>query len=141
MADRPESQGPEWVLYEDLPEDGEIVGFKKAGDSDEAFGTCQSEDGDIGTLSQNQGGAVCGTPEGAEESFYVLDLSAQADDEDEDYEGETGGLALKLQKKVMDHQSEQSVEAGMLPDFDWSEEEQVELSDAIRDALEETDAW
>ena len=29
----------------------------------------------------------------------------------------------------------------MLPDFDWSEEEQVELSDAIRDALEETDAW
>ena len=52
----------------------------------------------------------------------MLDLSAQADDEDEDYEGETGGLVLKLQKKVMDHQSEQSVEAGMLPDFDWSEE-------------------
>ena len=29
----------------------------------------------------------------------------------------------------------------MLPDFDWSDEEQVELSDAIRDALEATDAW
>ena len=32
MADRPESQGPEWVLYEDLPEDGEIVSFNQAGD-------------------------------------------------------------------------------------------------------------
>ena len=29
----------------------------------------------------------------------------------------------------------------MLPDFDWSDEEQVELSDAIREALEATDAW
>jgi len=27
MGDRPGVQGPEWVLYEDLPEDGEIVSF------------------------------------------------------------------------------------------------------------------
>ncbi len=31
MADRPGSQGPEWVLYEELPEDGEIVSFNQAG--------------------------------------------------------------------------------------------------------------
>ena len=29
----------------------------------------------------------------------------------------------------------------MLPDFDWDEAEQEEMSDAIREALEATDAW
>ena len=72
----------------------------------------------------------------------MLRVPDQDDQEDvEEDEGETGGIAGKLQKKVRDHQSEQGVEAGMLPDFDWSDEEQVELSDAIRDALEATDAW
>ena len=37
MADRPGAQGPEWVLYEDMPEDSEIVSFNQAGDGDGAF--------------------------------------------------------------------------------------------------------
>jgi hypothetical protein len=37
MADRPGSQGPEWVLYEELPEDGEIVSFNQAGDFADFF--------------------------------------------------------------------------------------------------------
>ena len=75
---------------------------------------------------------------GVTPSFYVLRVPDQDDQEDvEEDEGETGGLALKLQKKVRNHQSEQSVETGMMPDFDWSEEEQIE----IQEALEATDAW
>ena len=89
-----------------------------------------------------QGGTVCNTKDGAKDSFYVFHLDDQDDQEDvEEDEGETGGIAGKLQKKVRDHQSEQGVEAGMLPDFDWSDEDQDEMSDAIRDALEATDAW
>ena len=138
MADRPESQGPEWVLYEDLPEDGEIVSFNQAGDSEGAFEICQSEDGAVGSIAEMQGGTVCDTKDGAKDSFYVLRVPDQDDQEDvEEDEGETGGLALKLQKKVRNHQSEQSVETGMMPDFDWSEEEQIE----IQEALEATDAW
>ena len=37
MADRPGAQGPEWVLYEELPEDGEIVSFNQAGDFADFF--------------------------------------------------------------------------------------------------------
>ena len=37
MGDRPGGQGPEWVLYEELPEDGEIVSFNQAGDSADFF--------------------------------------------------------------------------------------------------------
>ena len=48
MGDRPGAQGPEWVLYEELPEDGEIVSFNQAGDSEGAFEICQSEDGAVG---------------------------------------------------------------------------------------------
>ena len=46
-------------------------------------------------------------------------------------EDETVGLALKLQKKVRNHQSEQSVETGMMPDFNWREEEQIEFQKAL----------
>ena len=138
MGDRPGAQGPEWVLYEELPEDGEIVSFNQAGDGDGAFEICQSEDGAVGSIAEMQGGTVCDTKDGAKDSFYVLRVPDQDDQEDvEEDEGETGGLALKLQKKVRNHQSEQSVETGMMPDFDWSEEEQIE----IQEALEATDAW
>ena len=138
MADRPGAQGPEWVLYEDLPEDGEIISFNMAGDGDGAFEICQSEDGAVGSIAEMQGGTVCDTKDGAKDSFYVLRVPDQDDQEDvEEDEGETGGLALKLQKKVRDHHSEESVETGMMPDFDWSEEEQIE----IQQALEATDAW
>ena len=138
MADRPGSQGPEWVLYEELPEDGEIVSFNQAGDGDGAFEICQSEDGAVGSIAEMQGGPVCDTKDGAKDSFYVLRVPDQDDQEDvEEDEGETGGLALKLQKKVRDHHSEESVGTGMMPDFDWSEEEQIE----IQEALEATDAW
>ena len=34
MADRPGAQGPEWVLYEELPEDGEIASFTNAAGED-----------------------------------------------------------------------------------------------------------
>ena len=40
MADRPGGQGHEWVLDEDMPEDGEIVSFNQAGDSEGAFEIC-----------------------------------------------------------------------------------------------------
>ena len=72
MGDRPGVQGPEWVLYEDLSGDREIVSFNKAGDSDEAFEMCQSEDGSLGSLEETQGGVVCDTKDGAKDSFYVL---------------------------------------------------------------------
>ena len=72
----------------------------------------------------------------------MMHLGDQDDQEAvEEDEGETGGFAKKLQKKVRDHQSEKSVGTGMLPDFDWDEAEQEEMSDAIREALEATDAW
>ena len=136
------AQGPEWVLYEDMPEDGEIVSFNQAGDGDGAFEICQSEEGTVGSIVEMQGGAVCETKDGAKESFYVMHLGDQDDQEAvEEDEGETGGFAKKLQKKVRDHQSEKSVGTGMLPDFDWDEAEQEEMSDAIREALEATDAW
>ena len=142
MADRPEAQGPEWVLYEDMPDDGEIVSFNQAGDGDGAFEICQSKDGAVGSIAEMQGGPVCETKDGAKDSFYVLRVSGQDDQEDvEEDEGETGRFAKKLQKKVRDHQSEKSVGTGMLPDFDWDEAEQEEMSDAIREALEATDAW
>ena len=80
MADLPKSQGPEWVLYEDLPEDGEIVSFNQAGDGDGAFEICQREDGAVGTIAETtQGGAVCDTKDGAKDSFYVLHLGDQDD--------------------------------------------------------------
>ncbi len=135
MADRPGAQGPEWVLYEELPEDGEIVSFNQAGDGDGAFEICQSEDGAVGSVAEMQGGTICDTKDGAKDSFYVLRVPDQEDVEED--EGVVGGLAKKLQKKVRDHHSEESVGTGMMPDFDWSEEELNE----IQEALEATDAW
>ena len=115
MADRPGAQGPEWVLYEDMPEEGEIVSFNQAGDGDGAFEICQSEDGAVGSVAEGQGGTVCDTKDGAKDSFYVLRVPDQDDqggvDEDE---GETGGLARKLQKKGQDHRSGEGVAAGFI---------------------------
>ena len=74
------------------------------------------------------------------DSFYVLrvgDQAAEGVDEGEGDKSQARGLELKLQKKVTDHQYEASVETGMMRDFDWSEEEQIEMEEA----LEATDAW
>ena len=103
MADRPGSQGPEWILYEDLPEDGEIVSLNKVGDSNEVFEICQSEGGEVGTVRESQGGAVCATQKGPMDSFYVLHVgnrAADGVDEGEGDEGKVGGLAGNLKKRV-----------------------------------------
>jgi hypothetical protein len=129
MADRPGAQGPEWVLYEDMPEDGEIVSFNQAGDSDGAFEICQSEDGAVGKTEDTQGGIVCRTASGAKKSFYVLQLAEGADD------GEAGGLAAKFHEK---HGTGQP-EMGVLPPFmlfDFTDEEKIEIGEAMA----ETDA-
>ena len=133
MADRPGAQGPEWVLYEDLPEDGEIVSFNQAGDNDGAFEICQSEDGAVGTITETtQGGLVCRTASGAEESFYVLQLAEGVEDD-----GEAGGLAAKFHKKHgTGHDEESSANHFRFMLFDWNEEELKE----IIVALGETDA-
>ena len=104
------------------------------------FEIYQSEDGDVGSIEETQGGAVCDTPEGAMDSFYVLrvgDRAAEGVDEGEGDKSQARGLELKLKKKVTDHQYEASVETSMMPDLDWSEEEQIEMEEA----LEATDAW
>jgi len=139
MGDRPGAQGPEWVLYEDMPEEGEIVSFNQAGDGDGAFEICQSEDGAVGSVAEGQGGTVCDTKDGAKDSFYVLRIPDQDDqggvDEDE---GETGGLARKLQKKGQDHRSGEGVAAGFIShDFHLTMDERME----IQEALEATEAW
>ena len=145
MADSPGSQGPEWVLYQELPEDGEIVSFNKAGDSDEAFELCQSEGGGLGSVRESQGGAVCDTKKGPMDSFYVLhvgDQAAEGVDEGEGGEAKLSGLALKLHNEVAKHNYEESVGGeGILPDFDWTKQEQSQLTAAIREGLEATDAW
>jgi hypothetical protein len=147
MADRPGGQVPEWFLNDDLPKGGEIVSFNQAGDGDGAFEICQSQDGAVGTIAATtQGGAVCDTKDGAKDSFYVFGVPGQDDQEEvEEDEGEGGGLALKLQKKVRDTIYSDGLGSGfggphgggLLPDFDWTDEEVEE----IREALEDTDAW
>ena len=145
MADSPGSQGPEWVLYQELPEDGEIVSFNKAGDSDDAFELCQSEGGGLGSVRESQGGAVCDTKKGPMDSFYVLhvgDQAAEGVDEGEGGEAKLSGLALKLHNEVAKHNYEESVGGeGILPDFDWTKQKQSQLTAAIREGLEATDAW
>ena len=129
-AGSPEAQGAEWVLYEDLPDDGEIVSFNQAGDGDGAFEICQSEDGAVGSIAETtQGGLVCRTVSGAKDSFYVLQLAEGADD------GEAGGLAAKMQKKLGTEQAE----VGELPPlltFEFTDEERKEIGEV----LAETDA-
>ena len=131
MADRPGAQGPEWVLYEELPEDGEIVSFNQAGDGDGAFEICQSEDGAVGSVAEMQGGTICDTKDGAKDSFYVLRVPDQDDQEDvEEDEGETGGLAAKFHEKYGTGQPEM----GELPpfmQFDFTDEEKIEIGEAI----------
>ena len=126
--------------------DGEIVSLPNAADGDGAFEICQSEDGAVGSIAEMQGGPVCETKDGAKDSFYVLRVSGQDDQEDvEEDEGETGGLAKKLQKKVRNKINGDGLGrgfggpngGGLLPDFDWTEEEVEE----IREAVEGTYAW
>ena len=124
MGDRPGAQGPEWVLYEELPEDGEIVSFNQAGDGDGAFEICQSEDGAVGTVSKTGGHITCRTASGAKDSFYVLQLAEGADD------GEAGGLVAKFHEK---HGTGQP-EMGELPpfkQFEFTEEEKIEIGEAM----------
>lgn len=138
MADLPKKYGPEWVLYEEMPEDGEIVSFDNAGDTEGAFEICQSEAGIVGTLEESPYGAVCDTKDGAEESFYVLrvpDQDYQEDVEQADPFG--GGLQSAGFTLEIPAEDEESVGTGMMPDFDWSEQEHIE----IQEALEATDAW
>ena len=97
MADRSRAQRLDWVSYEDLPEDGEIVSFNQAGDSEGSFEICQSEDGAVGTIAEMQGSVVCRTASGAKDSFYVLRVPDREDVEED--EGETGGLASKFHQK------------------------------------------
>ena len=126
--------------------DGEIVSLPNAADGEGAFEICQSEEGAVGSIAEMMGSAVCETKDGAKDSFYVLHLGDQDDQEDvEEDEGETGGLARKMQKKVRDKINGDGLVSGfggpngggLLPDFDWTEDEKEE----IREALEDTDAW
>jgi hypothetical protein len=131
MADRPGSQGPEWVLYEDRNEDLDIVSFSQEGDSDGTLIVCQSDDGAVGSTEETQGGLVCRTASGAEESFYVLQLAEGVEDD-----GEAGGLAMKMQKKL----GEEQPEMGDLPPFltfEFTEEERIEMGEVLAD----TDAF
>jgi hypothetical protein len=128
MADRPGAQGPEWVLYEDRNEDLDIVSFNQAGDSDGTLIVCQSEDGAVGSTEETQGGLVCRTASGAEESFYVLQLAEGVEDD-----GEAGGLAAKFREKQESVEPGQ-IEFGDLPpymQFEFTEEESAEIDEAL----------
>jgi hypothetical protein len=130
MADLPKSQGPEWVLYEEMPEDGEIVSFDHAGDTEGAFEICQSEAGAVGTIAETtQGGLVCRTASGANDSFYVLQLAAGADD------GEAGDLDSSIKMTLELEQPEMGVLPPLLQ-FEFTDEEKIELGEAMA----ETDA-
>jgi len=145
-----QSQAPEWVLYDHLSDDGEIISFNKAGDDDEAFELCQSEGGDVGSVQHNtQGGAFCDTQKGAMDTFYVLHhyvprpygavREREGDNEDlyvVDY------FAPVSQGVVSEHLYYSVLaEVGMLPDYDWTEQEKRELAASIRISLEGTGAW
>ena len=133
-----------WVLYEDLPEDAGLLSINSVADEDQPLLICQSEDGVIGTVSEGQGGAVCDTRDGEEDTFYVLIMGPPVDEDyedvDEDYEDEEesgGGIADALRKKQSKRMRESHGGGAMLPDFDWTEEEREEMAEA----LEATDAW
>ena len=143
MGDRGPGQLEDWVLYADLPEDAGLLSLNSVGDEGEPLLICQSEDGVIGTVSEGQGGAVCDTRDGEEDTFYVLIMGPPVDEDyedvDEDYEDEeeSGGIADALRKKQSKRMRESHGGGGMLPDFDWTEEEKEEMAEA----LEATDAW
>ena len=137
MGDRGPGHSEKWVLYEDLPENAGLLSINSVADEDEPLLICQSEDGVIGTVSEGQGDAVCDTREGEEDTFYVLILGEPVDD---DYEAEDeagGGIADALRKKRSKKSMQSDGGGGILPAFDWTEDEREE----IREALEATDAW
>jgi hypothetical protein len=86
--------GPEWVLYEELPEDSEVVSFNRAGtESDSLFEICQTEMGVFGGVHEEDGRVVCRIPRydqisadisivyrHVEHRFFVLQLAEGADD-------------------------------------------------------------
>ena len=144
MGDRGPGHSENWVLYEDLPEDAGLLSINSVADEDQPLLICQSEDGVIGNVSEStQGSAACVTREGVEDTFYVLTLGQPAGEDyeavDEDYEDEeeSGGIADALRKKQSKRMREKQGGGGMLPDFDWTEEEREEMAEA----LEATDAW
>ena len=144
MGDRGPGQLEDWVLYADLPEDAGLLSLNSVGDEGEPLLICQSEDGVIGTVSEGQGGAVCDTRDGEEDTFYVLIMGPPVDEDyeavDDAYEAEEesgGGIADALRKKQSKRMREKQGGGGMLPDFDWTEEER----DEMMEALEATDAW
>ena len=71
MGDRPDAQGPEWVIYDGLSI-GEVLSFYQAGDEDAAFELCQSEDGAFGTTAEMQVGTVCSTTDGAKDTLLCV---------------------------------------------------------------------
>ena len=141
MGDRGPGHSENWVLYEDLPEDAGLLSINSVADEDQPLLICQSEDGVVGTVSESQSGAVCDTREGEEDTFYVLILGQPVGEDyeavDEEYEEESGGIADALRKKQSKRMRENHGGGGMLPDFDWTEEEREEMAEA----LEATDAW
>ena len=144
MGDRGPGHSENWVLYEDLPEDAGLLSINSVADEDQPLLICQSEDGVIGTVSESQSGAACDTRDGEEDTFYVLIMGRPFDEDyedvDEDYEDEEesgGGIADALRKKQSKRMRESHGGGGMLPDFDWTEEE----TDEMMEALEATDAW
>ena len=150
MGDGGPGHSENWVLYEVLPENAALLSLNRVGVQGNpltagagSFLVCQSEDGVIGTVSEGQGGAVCDTRDGEEDTFYVLIMGPPVDEDyedvDEDYEDEeeSGGIADALRKKQSKRMRESHGGGGMLPDFDWTEEEKEEMAEA----LEATDAW
>ena len=136
MGDRGPGHSENWVLYEDLPEDAGLLSINSVADEDQPLLIYQSEDGVIGTVSEGQGGTVCDTRDGEEDTFYVLIMGPPVDEDYEDEE-ESGGIADALRKKQSKRMREKQGGGGMLPDFDWTEEEREEMAEA----LEATDAW
>ena len=144
MGDRGPGHSENWVLYEDLPEDAGLLSINSVADEDQPLLICQSEDGVVGTVSESQSGAVCDTRDGEEDTFYVLIVGPPVDEDyeavDDAYEAEEesgGGIADALRKKQSKRMREKQGGGGMLPDFDWTEEEREEMAEA----LEATDAW
>jgi hypothetical protein len=130
MADRPGAQGPEWVLYEDRNIDFIFVSFSQEGDSDGTLIVCQSEDGAVGSTEKTQGGLVCRTASGAEESFYVLQLAEGVEDD-----VEAGGLAAQVPGVFRSRSGyRMTIELSDLPpsmQFEFTEEESAEIAEAM----------
>ena len=107
-----------------MPEDGEIVSFNQAGDSEGAFEICQSEDGAVGSIAQIQGGPVCDTKDGAKDSFYVLVDQQSSFSPTEDSSDEDAGINLSDRFTQGFH-------------YEFSDED----VDEMYEALSTTNAW